>query len=384
MSNYRKLFIYKFATSRYYRPILSVYFLSLPGNSIEEVGIYVSVLLITWFFIEIPSWYIGDTIWHKNTLALAQVCFILWILFFISWSDITYFIAGTFLLALWRWFDSWTCEAYFYEMMADSGKWEEFWSQRWRFRWNIALTSIPVRVWLPIIWEFSLLLAFYISIWFCIAWFLWAFFLDDNATHTEIKETKNIQTVVKDQRWTWTYLIICIFAFIWWLYISELNYREPFVIDLWLSIWYVWIMIWLSRLIMWGIGNSSYIKYLEQVPLKKFMIIDICIIWSWYIFAGLNWNPYITLLTFSCIIWYRQSRRGVISKHLLKTLVHKKYKATLLSIFWLTLNLIWWSVAYGMGVMMNHSYSVWFMITWGVLICFGWCYLLILRKYLNF
>jgi hypothetical protein len=94
------------------------------------------------------------------------------------------------------------------------------------------------------------------------------------------------------------------------------------------------------------------------------MLIDAAVMSVAYILAWINWNWYVTLIVFMCMIWYWQSRRSFVTKHLLHTLKNKKYKATILSIY----SQIESFLGLGFGVwvwyLMWVSFGWWFLIIW--------------------
>lgn len=100
MSNKRKLFIYNITISRYYRPLVGVFFLTLPDATANQIGFFVTVAHFTKFFFEIPSGYFGDRFGHKNTLILSQVCMLVAAVCFAMANHLWHFIIASFFMAV--------------------------------------------------------------------------------------------------------------------------------------------------------------------------------------------------------------------------------------------------------------------------------------------
>lgn len=362
MTNYRKFFIYNIAFSRYYWPLAGIYFLTLPNSTAQQIGIYVMVAQIAQFFLEIPSWYFGDRFGHKKTLILAQICMFIAATSFALATNVRYFIFGAFFMAAGQSLNSGTNEAFFHEMLEDQWQEKQFWIQWAKFKGNVAIVSMLFLFVYPRIWEINLTLPFWISAGLSLIWTIVGVSLSEPKHQHHIEEQSSITTLIKEQKHTGFYLTAIFFAIIGGVYVSETSFREPFVVDLWLSIGLISIMIGLSRGIMRIFSKSKLFKKLDTLPLKKFMLLDLGIMSLGYILAGINGNAYITMLLFSLIIGYRQSRRSIISKHLLLTLKNKNYKATLLSIYSQLESLLAGGIVFGLGYLMHWSYGKWFII----------------------
>jgi len=81
-------------------PILSIYFLTLPNATAQQIGLYMGVGWAVGFLLEIPSGYFSDKFGHKKTLILAKFFLLFSTLFFVFGKSVPYFILGSSFLAL--------------------------------------------------------------------------------------------------------------------------------------------------------------------------------------------------------------------------------------------------------------------------------------------
>lgn len=364
MKNRSKLFIFYITSWRQYRPLVAVYFLTLPNTSPEQIWRYITVLYLSQFFLEIPSWYIGDTLWHKKTLIAGQICMGLWALSIAIWSTVIYFMVACFMIAVWKSFISWTIDAFFYEMLEEEWQEDKFGVMRSKFRWDSALLSMFLLIGYPFLSELSITLPFMFSFLLSFVWVIALYLLASPNSHHEIEEFLSIKQVIKKQGWTWFYLIAIFFGVIWSVYVIEANFREPYILEQGMSLWWIWIMIGGSRLVMYLLPKMNLFQKLWTIPLKKFFIIDGLIMCSSYIIWWISWNGYITLFIFMGMIWYRQSRKSFISNHLLSTVQNKHYKATVLSIYSQFQSIWWWLLWVLIWLLMGVWYTLWFITIW--------------------
>ena len=76
-SNLWKLFFFVLSQRRNYIPILSIYFLTLPNSTAQQIGIYSGIGAIAGFLLEVPSGYISDKMGHKSALVMAKIFMLL-------------------------------------------------------------------------------------------------------------------------------------------------------------------------------------------------------------------------------------------------------------------------------------------------------------------
>jgi len=360
---YLKFRFYLLVSSRAYWPLVAVFFLSLPNTDLSQVSIYVTVGLIAKFLFEIPSWYLWDRVWHKKTLVLAQL--FLWIgaiLFGLS-TSLAWFIIASLAMALGQSLSSWTSEAYYYELLEEEWKENDFgkiWSQ---LKWSTGIISILFFVWYPLIWEISMTLPFIVAWSLNFIWMIVAItFRKPTVQHAINEWHKSIGEIIEKQRWTGTFFIILIFWLIWWTYLAELNFREPFIVEQWAALVRIWIMIGFSRFLM-RVFSHTIVKTLYKYPLKKVMIINLTVLSIGYILISFSMTYYRTVLIASIYIGYWQSTRGIITKFLIDTLKDKRYKATILSLYWQTKDILWAILVLGVWYLMNIDYSNGFLMT---------------------
>lgn len=368
MTNYQKLVAYSVLFSRYYRQLLGIYFLTLPWMTPAHISIYVAIFLLWSFICEIPSWYLGDTFGHRKTLILAQVvmCLGATTLALASWLRI--FGVWCFLLALWQSLHSGTKEAYFHEILEDQWKEKEFWPLRGKLKWDASFFAIFFLIWFPLLAWYHITVPFRVWAGMHAIWSIFGYFLHTPKKQSAIQESQSMKQIIISQKWTGFYLLVWFFVIIWSLYASEQNFKQPYVVNLWLAVQYLWIMIGFSKFMMRCIWRSSILKKLNSLPLISFMLFDMCFFFLWYFLVSRGFDPYITLVIFASTWAYYNSRKWIMKKHLLKTLSNKKYKATVLSIYSQIESMLWAVVVIWVWYIMATSYQTWYLVIWVTLL----------------
>lgn len=381
IKNYYLLVIQGVFFSRYYRPLMWVYYLTIPGNTIEWIWVYVMTYFISKLIFEIPSGYIWDEYWHKKSLVAAQVCMLLGVSLFAIATNHRYFIVWCIIIALAHSLNSGTKEAYFHELLEDEWRETEFWPLWWRLKWDIAWLSIFFLVLFPRLGEWWLHIPFWV--WVCMAaiWIVVTLLLPNpHSTHQD-QESLSIAHIAKSQLWTNFYPLVWFFVIAAALYMSEGNFKQPYIVELGLSVTYIWVMLWLSRFIVRIFGASKLLKKLDDMKIQHFLLLDTLLIAFWYFLVSRQLDPIVIMGIFAVLSWYYNSRKSVIKRILLWTLENKKYKATLLSIHSQIESLVWAWVVVWVWYLMWVSYTYWYsiisiLVLWASLLY----YLLMLRK----
>ena len=90
--NIWKYFIFQLSQRRNFIPILSIFFLTLPNTTAQQIGIYTGIGYLASFIFEIPSGYFADKFGHKRTLIIAKLLMIFSVLAFIYSNSLLPFI----------------------------------------------------------------------------------------------------------------------------------------------------------------------------------------------------------------------------------------------------------------------------------------------------
>ena len=125
-SNIWKSFFYILSQRRHFIPILSIYFLTLPNATANQIGLYAMAGAIVAFLFEIPSGYLGDRIGHKKTLILSKIFMIFAMISFIFGDSFWFFALGSACIALGFSFQSGTFSAFLHDTLEGLGRENEF------------------------------------------------------------------------------------------------------------------------------------------------------------------------------------------------------------------------------------------------------------------
>lgn len=359
----KKFRFYMLVLTRAYLPLVAVTFLSLPNTDLSQISVFITAWLIAKFLFEIPSWYLWDRIWHKKTLILSQLFLWIWaVLFWISTEIYGYVIASV-MMALGQSLASWTAEAYFHESLEDQWKEKDFaklWSQ---LKWSTWVASIIFLIGYPMLAEINATRPFLLAGFMNFTWMIIATTFKEPDIHHNIQEShRSIKEVIRKQWWTGTFFIILVFGLMSSTYLAEFNFRQPFIVEQWAWLIWIWIMMGISRLLM-RIFSHSIVKAIYKYPLKKVMLISLCTLSAWYALVSFSSNFYISVLIISAYIWYRQSTRGITSKFLINTLKDNRYKATILSLYGQTQDILSAILVIWIWYLMDINFNTGYLIT---------------------
>ncbi len=157
-ANIWKYFIILLTERRNYIPILSLYFLSLPDTTAQQIGLYIGIGSLAGFLLEIPSGYLADTFGHKFSLILAKLSLLLSTCFFVFSSSLIYFIFGSVFISAGFAFASGTSSAFFHNTLTNLNRESEFGTLSGKIRGYVSLVSAFLILALPFLSSFSLLM----------------------------------------------------------------------------------------------------------------------------------------------------------------------------------------------------------------------------------
>ena len=99
-SNFAKLLLLLVSFSQYNTVVLPLYFLTISGATVSQIGIYVSIGFLVEALFQIPSGFLSDKFGHKRFLILSKVFNILATLSFMFATSLNMYILGSVLFAL--------------------------------------------------------------------------------------------------------------------------------------------------------------------------------------------------------------------------------------------------------------------------------------------
>lgn len=370
-SNIKKYFYYLLTQRRNFDPIISIYFLSLPNTTANQIWLYTWFGFLFSFLFQIPSSYFADNFWHKKTLILSKIFLICSTSLYIIWSffnnSFVFFVFASIFASLWFAFTEWVWTAFFHETLMSLWKDKDFSKIYWKLKWNVSLASIILILLFPFSTNISMIFPFYMALVIDIIWIFIAFTLV-NPKWKQVKiakeNQKSIKKLILEMKHLWLYSFSIFTWAIVWLNIASTSFRNVYLQDLWYPVIFIWFVMWLSRFfwfIFW-----HYAHYLQKImTMKQFFILDMLVFVGWFFLAVILDNPYIVWLLFSIVVWYLWWRGPVVQHYLLTNYkIDNNYKASILSINWQfssIFQIIW---SFWIGYIMSQSFKLGFFVFW--------------------
>lgn len=383
-SNIWKYFLILFTARRNFIPILSLYFLTIPNSTAQQIGIYTAAGYIIGMIFQIPAGYLGDKLWNKTTIIISKVCLVLSSIAFVLWYNFRFFLIWSMLVSLW-WdaFSAGNNSAFLHDTLSLQGKEKTFKKVSSSIRWRVSFLSVFFIIALPFFTTISMKFPFEIWLVIDILWLIIATTLfPARAPHhaTQNISIKNIITTIKATKNTWFYSIALFSAIIWAFLMADGVYRTPYLQSLWYPIAFIGLVMWLSRLVRFGVGQ--YADKIEKIiPLKKLMLIEIVVFVAYYLSTSYISNPYLVGGIFSLIVWYFRWRSDIYVDHLIRLLPDKQYKSTMLSLKSQISGIIQSLLVFGIWFIMTDSYKLWFLLLWVLLfIALSLAYLFFIKE----
>lgn len=370
-SNIRKYFLILFTARRNFIPILSIYFLTLPNSTAQQIGMYTAAWYLIGMIFQIPAGYLWDKRWNKTTLVVSKICLVLSSLAFVLWYNFRFFLIGSVLNSLgWDAFSSGNTSAFLHDTLSMTGKADRFKKISSSIRWRVSLLSVFFIIALPFFTQISMNFPFKIWLGIDIIWLIVALslFPVKSPNHEwQIISIKNIITTIKKTKNTWFYSLAIFSAIIGAFLMADGAYRTPYLQSLWYPIAWIGLVMWWSRLVRFIVGQYAH-KIEKIISLKKLMIVEILLFAWYYMLASYIENPYIVGWVFSLVLWYFRWRSDIYIDHLIKLLPEKQYKSTMLSLQSLISGLIKSLIVFFIWFIMTDSYALWFFVLWIILL----------------
>ncbi len=368
-SFYLKYFIYKLSFRRNFIALLSIYFLTLPNTTVNQIGIFAGIWYLLSFLFEVPSWYISDMFGHKKILILSKILQIFSVLFYVGaffvWENYNFycFILGSISQTLAFAFSSGSSSSYFYELLSRYWKEEEFGKIDGKIGANVSLLSVLFIVILPFFTQIHILLPFIIWTWVDLIG-LWALMLLPNISNKQPGHTphKWIIRIIQDSFKSQTLHVSLFLAIITGFMMGEHAFRTIYLTDLWYPIILIWMVMGLSRIVWFIVWHT--IHHLQgKVALRQLFLYELIIFPFFFAMISFFKNPYVVGILFSIIIWYQWWRTPFMHGILFNEYISdKRYKATVLSLKSQVWNIISVLLTFGLWYIMSYSYQLGYMI----------------------
>lgn len=348
-----KFLLFNISLRRNFIPLLTIFFLSLPNTTANQIWIFTWIWFIATVLFEVPSWYISDIFGHKKTLiiskifqVLSMICYILWYYLVTPYSFYIFIIASVF-QTIWFAFFSWSKAAFYHDFLEESWKEKEFAKYEWKMWWNTSLASVLIIFLLPFSAIYHILIPFIIWLFIDILWiFIIASIPNPKISHYENKKHTPFLQLVKDADKSG---LINLSIFLWliaWFLLWETPFRWPFLEELWYPVIFIWSVMWFSRVI-WFILWHTIHKLENYITMKQHFFIEIFLFSWFFISVSLINNPYIVWIIMSLIVWYKWWRWSLVRSYIMKDFIKdKRYKATFLSMSSMLNSVVWAMVTF--------------------------------------
>ncbi len=362
-SNIWKYFLFLLTNRRNYVPILSIYFLSLPSTTAQQIGFYTGIGWLAGFLLEIPSGYISDKLGHKKALILAKFSMLFSTLFFVFGKGMFHFIFGSGFMALGFAFTSGTAGAFLHNTLVKLKKEKSYSNISGKIGAKVSFISAGMILLLPLLTKISLVMPIKIYLIFDIIGIIVGFLLytPKMKYSAEDEEGENILSQLKRFRGTGFYITSLFIGIIAGILTGITPYKELFVKELGFPIIFIGSIMAVSRLVWFVVGHN--LNVLKKISVKRLFFYEIFIFSGLVIIASQLSNPYIVGLLLAISIGYYYGRNPIVEGYYLDNfLLNRRYKATMLSIKQQVKNVIQSGVTFVIGFVMAISFSLGFLV----------------------
>lgn len=331
--NFTKLFIIKITERRVYISLLSLYFLTLPNSTANQIGIYNLIGTFVAFLLEIPSGYMSDKFGHKNALLLSKIFFFTSTLCFIFGKSLLPFIIGFSLLSLGFSFSSGSFQAFAHSTLRDLKQDHLYTKIMSKMHANASIITSILLTLLPFLTSISLLLPFKIAAILDFIGIITVLTLaNPKYKKTEKTTYKQIKIILKKYVREGFYVFSTFTGLIGGFAIVTSNFRSVYLESIGLSITLVGFVYGISGVLWFFIGHNIHLIE-KHIKIKQLLIFETIFFPAMNILAALFAQPCFVLFVFSLSVGYWYARRPLITNYLLTRFIKdKRYKATFLSV----------------------------------------------------
>ena len=358
--NIWKFFLFSLTQRRHFIPILSIYFLTLPNTTAQQIGIYTAIGFLSSFLLEIPSGYFADRFGHKRTLILSKLLMIFSMLFFVYGESFIYFILGTIFLNLSFAFSSGTASAFMHDTFVSLKREKDFSKIMSKISANVAFVSMILIVLLPFFTRISILFPLKINLIIDLLGLVFVLTLvSPKKEEIPIFKIKgHLLKTIKESINSGFYLMSVFVGVIMGFWLGPVSFRSIYLESLGYPIIFIGFVMGLSRFFWFLIGHKIHLLE-EKFGIKKIFKFEIIVFPLSFMFISYFSNPYLVGLIFSLSVGYFWARNYLITNlFITKFIKNKEYKATILSVQKQIGLVVQVLVAFGIGFIMNVSYRL--------------------------
>jgi MFS family permease len=362
-ANIWKYFLIILTNRRNFMPIVSIYFLTLPNTTAQQIGLFTGIGWLLGFLLEIPSGYVSDKIGHKKALILAKFAMLFSTLFFLYGRSLPFFILGFSTMAFGFSFTSGTVSAFFHNTLVGLKREKEYGEVSGKIKAKVSLISAGIMLALPLLTKISLTMPIKVFLIFDLVGIITAFSLYSPKMRydAEDKEGEKIWSQLRRFKGTGFYVTSLFLGISSGLIIGLSPYREVFLTSLGLPIILIGATGALSRFVWFVVGHN--LKFLKRIKIKKLLFYEIFFFSGMMIISSQLRNPYLLLISIALFMGYSNGRGPILNEYFMNNfLINKRYKATMLSIKQQISKFFQSSFVFLLGFIMVFSFRLGFLI----------------------
>lgn len=319
---------YKIFTKRLYLPLIAIQLVNVGKVSLEEIALIASITSVVSFILQMPGGYLADKWGNKNAVVFGSAIAMLSPLFYIFMPN---FWGGLFASLLFfggYTFQSGAIEAFIHDTLKALGREKEYSKVLGRAQTYGLLGNVVLMVAVPATYAINTSLPFILgTISLVIMTVLVASFKVPHK-ESEVPAPKNpvnaVRSIVTPQN-----VILFLFAGAMSGAITQgTGFQELLFQDIGVPVTWFGFILAIGSLV--GALLGWYIHILDRLKPLSFYFLDLAIIASGFIAAGITRNEWIVITAFILLAAYGRVRLIIFQAKLLASIQHT-YKATLIS-----------------------------------------------------
>jgi len=380
-SNLWKYGLFLITGRRSFWPILTVYFLIFPNNTLQQIGIFLAIGQFFGFLLEVPSGFIADKIGHKKALIIAKLCLIGSTSAYLIGGNLWVFALGAALHSIAFAFQSGTVAVFMQETLIGLGRGEEYSKVIGKIKSVTLIVTALLLATIPALVAFNFRLPFLVALVLDLAGLFVVFsFVVPKKTHVEIAEIKagNFGLVLQEAK-KYNFIPVIIFsALMTGVLMGTGVYRDVYQQFLELPVIYFGVLLALSRVVASLVIRVIY-KLKSVVDINGYFVLQILFFFPLIFLLGVVENKWVIAAIFIIIIGTLWGKGTLTTHYQLEYIEKSNFKATLLSLNGLLKNLSFGGSSLFLGYLVgNYFYQT------GYILYAGWTLGLILMAYLYF
>ena len=382
-----KFIFYLLSQRRNFIPILSIYYLTLPDTTANQIGVFTALGYLFSFILEIPSGYISDRVGHRKTLLFSKILqtlsvllFIVWYFVWPVWNYYCFILAFIFQSVGFSFFSG-TTWAYYHELLEEKWEWNLYGKKMWLLKAKASLYSAFIIILLPLTTYFHILWPLIIWAIFDIFWTLAIYFMPKVKQVISSQKAKSLVSLIKESKANRGLYFSIFMGLPIWFFMWEHAYRGIYLEYLWYPLILMWVVMSASRIVwyfVWKYGHNIEKYFTIRQHLYAEMLLFPIALFAIFFFS----NPYIVWIIYIFIIWYQHGRKPILENYLLQNYISdNRYKATFLSLESQFSSIFSMAVTLAMWYLVALSFDIWYLsLSASLFFCMIITYFLIFRQ----